>query len=88
MYLRRRSVAQYPYKVSCGGHEKGDECHIGEVDTMTLIVVLLIASIVSSVLVVAAGILSSRSTAPEEFVETYSVAESGELPAEGLASPE
>ncbi len=38
---------------------------------MTLIIVLLIASVVSSVLVVAAGILSSRSTAPEEFVETY-----------------
>lgn len=55
---------------------------------MTLIVILLIASIVSSVLVVAAGILSSRSTAPEEFVETYGMAEPGEIPAEGLPSTE
>lgn len=52
---------------------------------MTLIIVLLIASVVSSVLVVAAGILSSRSTGPEEFIETYGMAEPGELPVEGLA---
>jgi hypothetical protein len=55
---------------------------------MTLIVVLLIASVVSSVLVVAAGILSSRSTGPEEFVEIYAPAEAGDLPVEGLPSAE
>lgn len=55
---------------------------------MTLIVILLIASVVSSVLVVAAGILSSRSTGPEDFVETYALAEAVELPADGLAPVE
>lgn len=51
---------------------------------MTIIIALLIASVVSSVLVVAAGILSSRSTGPEEFVETYMSDDSGDLPAEGF----
>lgn len=55
---------------------------------MTLIIILLVASVVSSVLVVAAGILSSRTTAPDEFVETYSLAETGELPGEEFASAE
>ncbi len=55
---------------------------------MTLVIILLIASVLSSVLVVAAGILSSRSTTPDEFVETYVMTETGEMPGEEYASAE
>ncbi|MEZ4515463.1 MAG: hypothetical protein R3C44_01030 [Chloroflexota bacterium] len=55
---------------------------------MTLLIVLLIASVVSSVLVVAAGILSSRSTGPEEYVEVYAPIEVNELPADGFIPTE
>lgn len=38
---------------------------------MTLFLVLLVASVLSSILVVAAGVLSSRMTPAEEYVESY-----------------
>lgn len=38
---------------------------------MTLFVLLLVASVFSSILVVAAGILSSRVNRRERYVETY-----------------
>lgn len=50
---------------------------------MTLFLVLLIASVLSSILVVAAGVLSSRMTPAEEYVETYIIDEQEE-PLENL----
>ena len=50
---------------------------------MTLFLVLLVASVLSSILVVAAGVLSSRMTPAEEYVETYFV-DAHEEPLEGL----
>ncbi len=50
---------------------------------MTLFMVLLVASVLSSILVVAAGVLSSRMTPAEEYVETYLIDEQEE-PLDGI----
>lgn len=51
---------------------------------MTLFIVLIIASFLSSILVIAAGILSSRMTPAEEYVETYFVEEQADPVGDGI----
>lgn len=54
---------------------------------MTLVILFVIASVFSSILVIAAGMLSSRSNRRERFVETY-YTEPAEMRAEGSAQTE
>jgi archaellin len=49
---------------------------------MTLVILVLIASVFSSVLVIAAGMLSSRTNRRERYVESY-LETATETPADG-----
>jgi hypothetical protein len=49
---------------------------------MTLVVLVLIASVFSSILVIAAGMLSSRANRRDRYVEDYLEA-AAEVPADG-----